>query len=94
MFVLDGDEIEHKNNSILFFLVGGSTLFIETAVVAKSDVKKTDGGGGGTARLDLTGQLGDVMKESCRIAYTFSKVCIKYLLANSFSGFIAILGVL
>lgn len=51
--------------------MGGSTLFIETAVVAKSDTKKKDGAG--AARLDVTGQLGDVMKESCRIAYTFSK---------------------
>lgn len=47
--------------------MGGSTLFIETAVVAKANGKQD------SPRLDVTGQLGDVMKESCRIAYTFSK---------------------
>eukprot|EP00111_Clytia_hemisphaerica_P002961 TCONS_00008413-protein len=50
--------------------MGGSTLFIETAIVAKSQENKDDGSRG---RLETTGQLGDVMKESCRIAYTFSK---------------------
>lgn len=39
--------------------VGGDTLFIETAVVL------------GTGRIELTGQLGDVMQESARTAITY-----------------------
>ena len=39
--------------------VGGDTLFIETAVVP------------GTGRIELTGQLGDVMQESARTAITY-----------------------
>ena len=30
----------------------------------------------GQPSLEVTGQLGDVMKESSRIAYTFAKVCV------------------
>lgn len=51
--------------------MGGSTLFIETAL---SRPLATNGGkeeGG----ISVTGQLGDVMKESTQIAYTFAKVC-------------------
>ena len=51
--------------------MGGSTLYVETAlshpVVGKD--KETSRG-----RLLSTGQLGDVMKESTEIAYTFAKV--------------------
>eukprot|EP00795_Rhopilema_esculentum_P005945 gene5945-11297_t len=49
--------------------MGGSTLFIETAVkkVSKKGVDK------GKGSLEVTGQLGDVMKESSHIAYTFAK---------------------
>ena len=39
--------------------VGGDTLFIETAVVP------------GTGKIELTGQLGDVMQESARTAITY-----------------------
>jgi len=49
--------------------MGGSTLFIETAVQKKA----SEAAGAGSGGLEITGQLGDVMKESCRIAYTFSK---------------------
>jgi len=51
--------------------MGGSTLFIETAVkkVIRDESKKEKGPGS----LEVTGQLGDVMKESCHIAYTFAK---------------------
>nr|XP_002739039.2 PREDICTED: lon protease homolog, mitochondrial-like [Saccoglossus kowalevskii] len=46
--------------------MGGSTLYIETAIKRhESDAK--DGS------MELTGQLGDVMKESAHIAYTFAK---------------------
>lgn len=45
--------------------MGGSTLFIETTVKAKTT--------GSSSPLYITGQLGDVMKESCQIAYTYAK---------------------
>lgn len=48
--------------------MGGSTLFIETAIRKRVDNDATDDGS-----LELTGQLGDVMKESARIAYTFAR---------------------
>ena len=57
------------------FISGGSTLFIETAVQKKA----SEAAGAGSGGLEITGQLGDVMKESCRIAYTFSKVSPKFL---------------
>ncbi|KAH6939863.1 hypothetical protein HPB50_021909 [Hyalomma asiaticum] len=50
--------------------MGGSTLYIETAVprpLESSGDKKLDGS------LQLTGHLGDVMKESANIAYSFAK---------------------
>ena len=47
--------------------LGGSTLYIET-VKQRSRQEKEDGG-----LIEYTGNLGDVMKESIRIAYTFSK---------------------
>lgn len=46
--------------------MGGTMLYIET--VAKLGGKEGEGG------LVSTGQLGDVMKESTEIAYTFAKV--------------------
>ena len=49
--------------------MGGSTLYIETAV---SQPVREDAEGGG---VSSTGQLGEVMKESVEIAYTFAKVC-------------------
>ncbi|KAK8732918.1 hypothetical protein OTU49_006652 [Cherax quadricarinatus] len=45
--------------------MGGSTLYIET--MARSAEEGKDG------RLETTGHLGDVMKESTRIAYTYAK---------------------
>lgn len=50
--------------------MGGSTLYIET--VGKRVRRKEEGGERG--ELVSTGQLGDVMKESTEIAYTFAKV--------------------
>lgn len=50
--------------------MGGSTLYIETAVprpLESSAEKKLEGS------LQLTGHLGDVMKESANIAYSFAK---------------------
>ena len=49
------------------FVLGGSTLFIETSLRKPTDLAKEEG------TLESTGQLGDVMKESAQIAYTFAK---------------------
>ncbi|XP_067086079.1 lon protease homolog, mitochondrial isoform X2 [Osmerus mordax] len=52
--------------------MGGSTLFIETSLRRpRGAAVGKDGPGEGT--LDLTGQLGDVMKESAKIAFTFAR---------------------
>ena len=48
---------------------GGSTLYVETAL-RRPQTDKGDGS------IELTGHLGDVMKESCRLAYAFAR---KYL---------------
>ncbi|XP_070799574.1 lon protease homolog, mitochondrial isoform X2 [Pituophis catenifer annectens] len=47
--------------------MGGSTLFIETSLRRPKDKESKDG------TLEMTGQLGDVMKESAKIAYTFAR---------------------
>ncbi|XP_048038077.1 LOW QUALITY PROTEIN: lon protease homolog, mitochondrial [Megalobrama amblycephala] len=51
--------------------MGGSTLFIETSLRRPREPQGKDGAKDGT--LELTGQLGDVMKESAKIAYTFAR---------------------
>ena len=48
---------------------GGSTLYIETIKQRTSKNDKEDRGS-----IEFTGNLGDVMKESVRIAYTHAKV--------------------
>lgn len=50
--------------------MGGSTLFVETCLRRPRD---KDGKGDKDGSLEVTGQLGDVMKESARIAYTFAR---------------------
>lgn len=57
---------------ILF--LGGTTLYIETSL---KDLFSKDDDDKGHPSLDVTGQLGDVMKESSHIAYTFAKVCVR-----------------
>ncbi|KAG8454812.1 hypothetical protein GDO86_001144 [Hymenochirus boettgeri] len=47
--------------------MGGSTLFIETSLRRPLDKDSKEGS------LEVTGQLGDVMKESAKIAYTFAR---------------------
>ena len=49
--------------------MGGSTLYIETSLAKPLGDGKDDGG-----YIKVTGQLGDVMKESAEIAYTYAKV--------------------
>ena len=56
---------------------GGSALYIESTNVKKSKVSEdpaSDGdNGSGMSGLFVTGQLGDVMKESSQIAYTHAR---------------------
>jgi ATP-dependent Lon protease len=47
--------------------MGGATLYIENSI----QIKKGD------PSLSTTGQMGDVMKESTQIAYTYSKNYLK-----------------
>lgn len=55
-------------SQIVHFIPGGSALYIETTECKPlSEEKKFEGS------LQLSGQLGDVMKESANIAYTFAK---------------------
>ncbi|KAM9365629.1 lon protease homolog, mitochondrial isoform 2-T2 [Pholidichthys leucotaenia] len=49
--------------------MGGSTMFIETSLRRPSGGKEPKGEG----TLEVTGQLGDVMKESAKIASTFAR---------------------
>lgn len=50
-------------------LPGGSTLFVETSPRRPQEKNSKDKDGS----LEVTGQLGEVMKESARIAYTFAR---------------------
>lgn len=47
--------------------MGGSTLYIETTLIEEGD---------GKGGLNLTGQLGDVMKESAQIAHTVARAIL------------------
>ena len=63
------------NNQLVFPVsTGGSTLYIETTLKEALSSDEKDA----RPSLDVTGQLGDVMKESSSIAYTFAKVRISF----------------
>ena len=52
--------------------MGGDIMFVEASVRPLTSPSSTDGNGGGApVALILTGQLGDVMKESARAAFTY-----------------------
>jgi len=52
--------------------MGGDIMFVEASVRPLSSPAQSDGNGGGApVALILTGQLGDVMKESARAAFTY-----------------------
>ena len=52
---------------------GGSVLYIET-LEQKNGADNNNNNNNNSGRIEVTGNLGDVMKESVRIAYTFAKV--------------------
>uniref|UniRef100_A0A673N9P7 Lon protease homolog, mitochondrial n=1 Tax=Sinocyclocheilus rhinocerous TaxID=307959 RepID=A0A673N9P7_9TELE len=60
-----------KIETTLLSSTGGSTLFIETSLRRPREPQGKDGSKEGS--LELTGQLGDVMKESAKIAFTFAR---------------------
>uniref|UniRef100_A0A674B0S7 Lon protease homolog, mitochondrial n=1 Tax=Salmo trutta TaxID=8032 RepID=A0A674B0S7_SALTR len=53
--------------------MGGTTLFIETSLRRPRDTGGKDKDGPRDGSLEVTGQLGDVMKESSKIACTFAR---------------------
>lgn len=53
--------------------MGGSSLYIETAKRKIAQSKEERGGGGGGGSIQITGNLGDVMKESAQIALTVAR---------------------
>ena len=57
--VVENESEERVTTGMAWTQVGGDTLFIETALVP------------GTGKIELTGQLGDVMQESARTAITY-----------------------
>lgn len=57
--------------------MGGSTLYIETAKRKLLQPTEKKDGPAGDGTLELTGHLGDVMKESARIALTVARNFIK-----------------
>jgi ATP-dependent Lon protease len=67
--VFEPEEIEKENivgvvNGLAWTAVGGDVLKIETVKIK------------GSGRVEITGSLGDVMKESAKIAYTVVKTLI------------------
>ena len=62
------------------WLSGGSTLYIETAVKKPYEAGTQEAGS-----MEMTGNLGNVMKESAQLAYTFAKSYLaKYMPDNQF----------
>ncbi len=62
---------QNLKETTLLSSTGGSTLFIETSLRRPREPQGKDGAKEGS--LEVTGQLGDVMKESAKIAYTFAR---------------------
>jgi len=65
-------------------LSGGSTLYIESSLTRPLDQSssgKDTGSSGG--HLQVTGHLGDVMKESAQIAHTVAKTFLSQLAADN-----------
>ena len=70
--------------------LGGSVLFIESRLInpveafdTSSSITKDDKASAATGSLTLTGKLGDVMKESCKIALTYAKSFLQQIDPNN-----------
>jgi len=69
---------------------GGSVLFIESRLInpiealnTSSTAAKDEKSNASTGSLTLTGKLGDVMKESCKIALTYAKSFLQQIDSNN-----------
>ncbi|KAJ2080399.1 ATP-dependent Lon protease pim1 [Coemansia sp. RSA 988] len=77
--VFDSDRLYEKTPAgvvmgLAWTSMGGSALYIESVVEATAESKDSEGVERGShGRLHTTGQLGDVMKESSTLAYTFAR---------------------
>ena len=65
---------------------GGSVLFIESSLINPVEALETPSSSGKddkstamSGSLTLTGKLGDVMKESCKIALTYAKSYLQHI---------------
>ena len=68
------------------FISGGSVLFIESRLInpiEALDTSSTATKDEKTGSLTLTGKLGDVMKESCKIALTHAKLFLQQIDPNN-----------
>lgn len=63
--------VKSKLNQDCEYFTGGSSLYIECCVRRPKDKLSDKASGEGT--MELTGRLGDVMKESAHIAATFAR---------------------
>ncbi len=71
--VVEGESEVGVTTGMAWTQVGGDTLFIETAVVP------------GNGKIQLTGQLGDVMQESAKAAITYIRsIASEYEIAEDF----------
>lgn len=71
--VVEGESEVGVTTGMAWTQVGGDTLFIETAVVP------------GNGKIQLTGQLGDVMQESAKAAITYIRsIAAEYGIAEDF----------
>lgn len=72
------------------FDLGGSVLFIESRLInpiealdRSSSDTKDEKSNASSGSLTLTGKLGDVMKESCKIALTYAKSFLQQIDSNN-----------
>ena len=70
----------HVIYCFIFLFTGGSALYIETVLKKVFDAQSKDVG-----NLESTGNLGNVMKESIQLAYTYARSFLtKYEPSNEF----------
>ncbi len=86
MNVIDSSHSTGVVMGLAWTAMGGSTLYIETSLRkplatrrlsrSSSSSSKEDDAKESEGSMELTGNLGDVMKESVRIAYTVAKMFV------------------